>query len=73
MGWGRSGSPTKSSNAFGWTARVPRLGGAKFVDLLTKLESELIEFTHHCNENGIEGTVVLEPNLIEFHFRCNDG
>ena len=52
----------------GWTARVPRFGGAKFVDLLTKLESELIEFSHHCNKNGIEGTVVLEPNLIEFHW-----
>ena len=48
----------------GWTARVPRFGGAKFVDLLSKLESDLIEFTHHCNENGIEGTVVLEPSLI---------
>jgi len=52
----------------GWTARVPRFGGAKFVDLLSKLESDLIEFTHHCNENGIEGTVVLEPSLIEFHW-----
>lgn len=52
----------------GWNARVPRLGGAKLVDLLTKLESELIVFTHHCNENGIEGTIVLEPNLIEFHW-----
>lgn len=52
----------------GWTARVPRIGGAKLVDLLGELESALIEFTHHCNENGIEGTVVLEPNLIEFHW-----
>ena len=52
----------------GWTARVPRFGGAKFSALLTALESDLIEFTHHCNMNGIEGTVVLEHNLIEFHW-----
>ena len=52
----------------GWTARIPRFGGAKLVELLEKLESELIEFTHHCNQNGIEGTVVLEPSLIEFHW-----
>lgn len=52
----------------GWTARVPRLGGAKVVALLQKLEPALTEFTHHCNTNGIEGTLVIEPAIIEFHW-----
>jgi len=52
----------------GWTARVPRVGGSKLVSLLAELEPALTEFTHHCNENGIEGTVVLEHDLIEFHW-----
>ena len=51
-----------------WTARVPRLGGSKLVKLLTVLEPALTEFTNHCNENGIEGTVVVEHHLIEFHW-----
>ena len=51
-----------------WTARVPRLGGSKLVKLLTALEPALTEFTRHCNENGIEGTVVVEHELIEFHW-----
>jgi hypothetical protein len=52
----------------GWTARVPRLGGGKVVQLLDVLKPALTEFTHHCNETGIEGTVVVEPSLIEFHW-----
>jgi hypothetical protein len=52
----------------GWTARVPRIGGAKIVKLLDSLESAITEFTHHCNTNGIEGTLVLEPEVIEFHW-----
>ncbi len=52
----------------GWIARVPRVGSSKLTALLTNLESALTEFTNHCNENGIEGTVVLEPSLIEFHW-----
>ena len=51
-----------------WTARVPRLGGSKLVKLLTALGPALTEFTNHCNENGIEGTVVVEHDLIEFHW-----
>ena len=51
-----------------WTARVPRLGGSKLVKLLTALEPALITFTNHCNENGIEGTIVVEHDLIEFHW-----
>lgn len=59
---------TKFKQYDSWTARVPRLGGSKLVKALTKLEPALTEFTHHCNENGIEGTVVVEDDLIEFHW-----
>ena len=52
----------------GWIARVPRVGGDSLVKLLERLEAALIEFTNFCNENGIEGTVVLESSLIEFHW-----
>ena len=52
----------------GWLARVPRVWAPKITLLLDKLEPQLTEFTHHCNEHGIEGTVVIEPNIIEFHW-----
>lgn len=57
----------------GWTARIPRLGGGKIVSLLDELKPAITEFTHHCNENGIEGTLVIEPKVIEFHwtFGCS--
>ena len=47
---------------------MPRIGGSKLIKLLTEMEPALTEFTRHCNENGIEGTVVVEHNLIEFHW-----
>ena len=52
----------------GWMARVPRIASPKIVKLLDNLETQLTEFTHHCNENGIEGTLVIEPTTIEFHW-----
>jgi hypothetical protein len=52
----------------GWLARVPRVGSPKLISLLDKLEQPLTEFTHFCNENGIEGTIVVEANVIEFHW-----
>ncbi len=52
----------------GWLARVPRISAPKIVKLLDVLDPQLTQFTHHCNENGIEGTVVLEPHTIEFHW-----
>lgn len=52
----------------GWTARVSRFGNEKVVQLLDHLETPITEFTHYCNEHGIEGTIVLEPGIIEFHW-----
>ncbi len=52
----------------GWLARLPRIWRPKLASLLDALESELTEFTHYCNEQGIEGTLVIEPNTIEFHW-----
>ena len=52
----------------GWLARVPRVWAPKITSLLDKLESQITEFTHHCNEHGIEGTIVIEPTLLEFHW-----
>ena len=52
----------------GWMARVPRVPAPKLIRLLDKLLSPLTEFTHYCNEHGIEGTIVIEANVIEFHW-----
>ena len=53
-----------------WNARVPRSAkaGAKLSNLLMRLEPELVSFIRHCNEHGIEGTIVVEENVIEFHW-----
>jgi hypothetical protein len=53
-----------------WNARVPRAAksGAKLSKLLMSLEPELNSFIRHCNEHGIEGTIVVEENVIEFHW-----
>ncbi len=52
----------------GWLARVPRIWAPKITSLLDRLEPQITEFTHHCNEQGIEGTIVIEPTLLEFHW-----
>ena len=52
----------------GWMARVPRIWAPKITSLLDQLEPQITEFTHHCNEHGIEGTLVIEPTLLEFHW-----
>lgn len=52
----------------GWMARLPRISAPRIQKLLDALESQLTEFTHHCNENGIEGTIIVEPTTIEFHW-----
>ena len=52
----------------GWLARVPRIWAPKITSMLDQLEPQVIEFTHHCNEHGIEGTIVIEPTLLEFHW-----
>ncbi|MFT7632249.1 MAG: hypothetical protein ACI87E_003301 [Mariniblastus sp.] len=52
----------------GWMARVPRRSAPKIVELLDRLEAPLTEFTHYCNEHGIEGTLIIEANVIEFHW-----
>jgi len=53
-----------------WMARVPR--GAKshanLEKLLMSMEPELNSFIDHCNEHGIEGTIIIEENVIEFHW-----
>jgi len=52
----------------GWLSRVPRLPAPRTIELLDSLKDPLNEFTHYCNENGLEGTVVVEPKVIEFHW-----
>ena len=52
----------------GWLSRVPRLPAPRTIELLDSLTDSLTEFTHHCNESGIEGTIVLEPKVLEFHW-----
>lgn len=52
----------------GWLSRVPRLPAPRTIELLDSLKDPLTEFTHYCNENGIEGTIVLEPKVLEFHW-----
>ena len=52
----------------GWLSRVPRLPAPRTIELLDSLKEPLNEFTHYCNENGLEGTVVVEPKVIEFHW-----
>lgn len=52
----------------GWLARVPRIWAPKITTMLDRLEPQITEFTHHCNEHGIEGTIVIEPTLLEFHW-----
>jgi len=49
-------------------SRVPRLPAPNTIALLEKLKEPLTEFTHYCNEHGLEGTVVVEPKVIEFHW-----
>ena len=53
-----------------WTARLPRSTKikAKLEKLLMNLEPELNGFIGHCNEHGVEGTIVVEENIIEFHW-----
>lgn len=59
----------KKYTAFdGWMSRVPRITRPKIVALLDKLEQPITEFTHYCNEQGLEGTIVLDLNTIEFHW-----
>ncbi len=52
----------------GWLSRIPRLPAPKTIALLDSLTEPLSEFTHYCNEHGVEGTVVIEPKVIEFHW-----
>ena len=52
----------------GWQARIPRIWSPKITLLLDKLQPQITEFTHHCNEQGIEGTLVIEPTILEFHW-----
>ena len=52
----------------GWTARVSRLGSENVIKLLDRLEDSLVDFTHYCNVEGLEGTIVVEPAIIEFHW-----
>ena len=52
----------------GWMARVPRIWAPEITSLLDQLAPQITEFTHHCNERGIEGTLVIEPTLLEFHW-----
>ena len=59
----------KKHTAFdGWMSRVPRIGRPKIVALLDSLTQPLTEFTHYCNEHGLEGTIVIDRNTIEFHW-----
>ena len=53
-----------------WTARIPRSAKAhaKLEKLLMQIEPELKSFIRHCNDHGIEGTIVVEENVIEFHW-----
>jgi hypothetical protein len=53
-----------------WGARIPRAGKAraKLEKLLKEMEPELTSFISHCNEHGIEGTIVIDQNVIEFHW-----
>ncbi len=53
-----------------WTVKVPRRvkPKAQLEKLLMALEPELCSFIGHCNEHGIEGTIVVEENVIEFHW-----
>ena len=48
----------------GWLSRVPRLPAPRTIQLLEKLTDPLTEFTHYCNEHGLEGTVVVEPKVL---------
>ena len=52
----------------GWLSRVPRISSPKLVAILDRIEPTITEFTHYCNENGIEGTIVVESKVIEFHW-----
>ena len=52
----------------GWTARVSRFGSENVIRLLDQLEDDITDFTHFCNEHGIEGTILLDPGIIEFHW-----
>ncbi len=52
----------------GWMSRIPRIPAPKIVQLLDMLKEELTTFTHYCNENGIEGTIIVEAKVIEFHW-----
>jgi hypothetical protein len=53
-----------------WQARVPRSpkSAAKLEKMLMQLEPELNAFIKHCNEHGIEGTIVVEKDVLEFHW-----
>lgn len=53
-----------------WNAKIPRRGKskAKLEKLLMALEPELNAFIGHCNDHGIEGTIVVEEEVIEFHW-----
>lgn len=52
----------------GWMSRLPRIAAPKIAALLDELSDALTEFTHYCNEQGIEGTIVIESKVIEFHW-----
>lgn len=52
----------------GWMSRIPRLPAPQISSLLDKLQPSLTEFTHYCNEHGVEGTIVIESKVIEFHW-----
>lgn len=53
-----------------WIARIPRRAKshANLEKLLMSMEPELNSFIGHCNEHGIQGTIVVEENVIEFHW-----
>ncbi|WP_075083384.1 hypothetical protein [Mariniblastus fucicola] len=53
-----------------WGARLPRSSKARarLEKLIMGIEPELNCFIQHCNEHGIEGTIVVEENVIEFHW-----
>jgi hypothetical protein len=52
----------------GWMARVPRIFPSQVVKIMDAIEPELSAFITHCNEQGIDGTVVIEKRVIEFHW-----
>ncbi len=51
-----------------WIVRSPRIRSKKLQHVFQALRPDLLEFIHFCNENHLEGTLVLEPKVLEFHW-----